>query len=345
MKKYSFLIAAFALQLFFFQKIVAQDNSKFKGQITVGFYNVENLFDAIDDPKIDDAEFLPTSTIGWTEEVYKLKLSNMADVIAKLGDEDGPELLGLVEVENPEVTNALVQQEKLKKHNYKVVQENSKDARGIDVAFAYDPAFFTYIRHKAITPKFTDSTKLTRDFLLVEGKVGGNTLYVIVNHWPSRRGGAAASESFRIEIATQVRATMDSLTKKNKSANIILMGDFNDDPKDKSIANTLKARKMPAKKQFYNPMYNLHESGIGSLPFDGKWNLFDQFILSANLSNAKSKLRYVNNSAAIFSPDWLKVGGDGKSKEYPKRFIFKDKVQPNGHSDHFPIFMQLSVNQ
>ena len=133
--------------------------------------------------------------------------------------------------------------------------------------------------------------------------------------------------------------------KKNKSANIILMGDFNDDPKDESIFGVLKAQKAPAKKQFYNPMYALHESGVGSLPFDGKWNLFDQLILSSNLSNAKSKLRYVNNSAAVFSPSWLKVGGEGKAKDYPKRFIFKDKIQADGHSDHFPVYMQLSVNQ
>lgn len=344
----TFLFAAACKNLSQSQQTSSPD--KLKGQLTVGFYNLENVFDATDDPKIDDSEFLPTAAkLSWTEEIYALKLSNMADAISKIGDDDGPELLGLVEVENPSVTEKLMQQAKLQKHHYKVVQENSLDARGIDVAFAYDPAFFTYVRHKAITPKFTDPKKLTRDFLLVEGKVGGNNLYVIVNHWPSRRGapknGVDSSALYRGEVATQVKRVMDSLMSRDKAANVILMGDFNDDPKDSSIFKILAAQPNVSKDHFYNPMHAIHESGRGTLPYNGKWNLFDQFILSPNLTSASSKLHYVANSANIFNPDWLKVGGESSAKDYPKRFIFKNAIQKDGHSDHFPVYMQLSVNQ
>ncbi|MFN0202974.1 MAG: endonuclease/exonuclease/phosphatase family protein [Bacteroidia bacterium] len=311
-----------------------------KGKFTVGFYNVENLFDTEDDPKVDDADFTPNGKYRWTEEVYQNKLSNMAKVISQLGDENGPELLGLVEVENKKATGDLLKQELLKSHKYKLVQEESKDARGVDVAFAYDPAVFTYVSHKAYTPKFDKEDKKTRDFLLVEGKVNGTKLYVIVNHFPSRREGQEASEKFRVQVAEQVKAVCDDIQKKDKQANILLMGDFNDDPADKSMNISLDAKAEPSTDHFYNAMYQLHQSGKGSLEYKEKWNMFDQFIMSPNLANgSKGKLQYVKNSANVYVQDWMKVGKIGK----PKRFIHNDKPTKDGYSDHFPVYLQLET--
>jgi len=113
------------------------------------------------------------------------------------------------------------------------VHQDSKDARGVDVAFCYDPTVFQYVAHKAFTPKFTDKNKKSRDFLVVEGKMNGESVYVIVNHWPSRREGKEESEVFRVEEASHVKRVCDSILKKNANANICVMGDFNDDPSDK----------------------------------------------------------------------------------------------------------------
>lgn len=315
-------------------------------EIGVAFYNIENLFDTEDDPKIEDEDFTPDGKYAWTEDKYKIKLANIAKVIAQLA-KDGPEFFGLVEIENAGVVRDLLSQKALTDiANYKLVHENSQDARGVDVAFCYNPAVFTYVAHKAFAPKFSDASKKSRDFLLVEGKVAGEVMYVIVNHWPSRRGGQQVSEIFRVEEATHVRQVCDSVLKKNSKAHIIVMGDFNDDPSNKSISEIMGAKGSAteaAKSGFFNTMTNvLDPNAKGSLTYEGKWNLFDQFLLSSNLVNGKSKVKYLPNSADVFSPEWLKVGF-GKGKDNPKRSIFRDKFQDDGYSDHFPVQMLLQV--
>lgn len=315
-------------------------------EIGVAFYNVENLFDTEDDPKIADEEFLPSGKYAWTEDKYKIKLANIAKVLSQLA-KDGPEFFGLVEIENATVVRDLLSQKALTEvANYKFVHENSRDARGVDVAFCYNPAVFSYVAHKAFAPKFTDKNKKSRDFLVVEGKVAGEQMYVIVNHWPSRREGQEKSEVFRVEEATHVRQVCDSVLKKNAKAHIIVMGDFNDDPENKSMSETMGAKSTvseAAKSGFFNTMTNvLDPNSKGTLMYDGKWDLFDQFLLSSNLVNGKSKVQYLPNSADVFRPEWLTVGF-GKGKDNPKRSIFRDKFQDDGYSDHFPVQMFLQV--
>lgn len=313
-----------------------------KGEVGVAFYNVENLYDTENDPKTDDEEFTPDGKMQWTEDKYKIKLANLAKVISSLAD-DGPEMFGLVEIENAKVVSDLLNEPALKSHNYKLVHHDSKDARGVDVAFCYDPSVFQYVADKAFTPKFTDKNKKSRDFLVVEGKVNGEPVYVFVNHWPSRREGKEESEIYRVEEAIHVKRVCDSILKKNGNANICLMGDFNDDPIDKSISEAIGAKgdaKTTDKKSFYSPMFALYKPDTeGSLEYQGKWNVFDQFIMNGNLLNPKAKLQYMSNSASIFHPDWLRVGY-GKSKDSPRRSVFAGKFRDDGFSDHFPIQMK-----
>jgi predicted extracellular nuclease len=314
------------------------------GEIGIAFYNVENLYDTQDDPKTDDAEFLPDSKLKWTEDKYKIKLANIAKVISQLAT-DGPEVFGLVEVENKAVIQDLIAQKSLQSHKYQIIHEDSKDARGVDVALCYDPSVFQYVQHKAFTPKFTE-TKKTRDFLVVEGKINNQEVYFVVNHWPSRREGQEESEIFRVQVAEQVKHVCDSIQKKNPKAYICLMGDFNDDPINKSMEQVLAAKKTiqeAGKNGYFNAMYDLYNTRTeGTLQYNGAWNVFDQFILNANLVNGKGKIQSVPQSANVFHPEWMRVGY-GKSKDAPRRSVFKSEFRDDGYSDHFPIEIKWQV--
>jgi predicted extracellular nuclease len=315
-------------------------------RLSVAFYNVENLFDTEDNPDKIDEEFLPEGLYKWTDQIYHQKLENLARAIGQLGDADGPEILGLAEVENRKVVEDLVHLTSLKGRNYAVVHEESPDMRGIDVALVYDPKVFRYQRHQNLLVDFPDEPDYTsRDILLVEGKVRGETLYVLVNHWPSRRGGEAESEARRLRAAAVARAAVDSLFSLNPDADIVLMGDFNDDPHNKSMTESMQAsgvKASVASRGFFNPMASLHDpETTGTLTYQRKWNLFDQFLVSKHLLSAP-KLHYVEGSAAIFNPVFLQVGF-GSAKDAPRRAIFKNEFQPEGFSDHFPVYLQLQV--
>lgn len=312
--------------------------------LSVAFYNVENLFDTEDNPDKIDEQFLPEGDYKWTNEVYVHKLGNLAHAIEALGDADGPEILGLAEVENRRVVEDLVQLTSLKGRGYAVVHEESPDMRGIDVALVYDPKVFRYQRHKKLLVDFPDEQDYTsRDILLVEGTVRKQTLYVLVNHWPSRRGGESESEPRRLRAAAIARAATDSLFALNPNANIILMGDFNDDPHNKSVTESMQAsgtRTAVKPGGFFNPMASLHDrDSRGTLTYQGKWNLFDQFLVSQHLLG-DSKLHYVEGSAAVYNPEFLQVGF-GSAKEAPRRAIFRGAFVPEGFSDHFPVYLQL----
>lgn len=319
-----------------------------KGEIGIAFYNIENLFDTEDDPAIDDSEFLPDSKLQWTADKYNIKLGNMAKVIAALNGGKAPEVFGLVEIENARVVTDLLNQEPLRKRGYKFAHHNSKDPRGIDVALCYDPAVFGYKSQCAFTPNFADKDKKTRDFLVVDGTIGKEEVTFIVNHWPSRREGKDASEVYRLTVAEQVKKVCDSISARSPKRIICLMGDFNDDPLDKSLFATFNLQEKPetlGKNNFYDPMLQLQkDKAEGSLEYNGSWNYFDQFLINKPLFSAKSDVQYVANSARIFQPDWLRVGY-GKAKNSPRRSVFAGKFRDDGYSDHFPVEMKWKVGE
>ncbi|MFI5204839.1 MAG: endonuclease/exonuclease/phosphatase family protein, partial [Flavobacteriales bacterium] len=301
----------------------AQKKSKGKaGYTTVAFYNIENLFDTLDTPGKDDKEFLPSSDSKWNSKKYYEKLEHMSDVISQLGSDfspSGPAVVGLCEVETKAVVEDLAKTGKLKKGKYQVVFHDGPDERGIDVALMYQKDKFSVTASKSLTLNIPGDTGFhTRDQLVVTGKLLGEEMHFIVCHWPSRRGGQEASNPHRIAAAKLARKIIDSLYTLNPKAKIVLMGDLNDDPVDESVKTTLGTTKTSAeasKEKLYNAMEEIHASGIGTLTYKGKWNLFDQMIVSPALINTENKkLQFAE--AYVFNKDFIKEK-DGKYKGEP----------------------------
>jgi hypothetical protein len=312
-------------------------------KITVAFYNIENLFDTEDDPTIDDEEFLPTGKNKWDADRYQHKLDNMAKVIDKLGDEDGPEILGVCEVENKKVMQDLIATETLKGKNYDIVHVNSPDARGIDVGFFYKKDVFTYVSHAALRVSFDDEPDFkTRDILMVKGLLKEDTVFFFVNHWPSRRGGER-SIAKRKGAAQKARSIIDSVLAKNPNAKMLLMGDFNDEPADVSVSETLNASTDADNlkdKQLFNAMGELKKAGKGSHQHSKEWNMLDQIIVTQGFLKGKGKgMKIIKESASIYDAEFLKERNE-KYKGAPYR-TFAGAKYLGGYSDHFPVYIHL----
>lgn len=312
----------------------------------VAFYNVENLFDAEDDPsnKGDD-EFLPSGPYNWTQPKYEKKLDNIALVLSQLGREHtpmGPAIIGVAEVENRRVLEDLVRRPKVKEMNLKVVHHDSPDRRGIDVALLYNPNLFTVTNQVAHRyPELKDHPGFrTRDQLLVSGRLAGEEVHVIVCHWPSRYGGAKSSP-LREAAAGLTRHIADSLYSINPHAKIIVMGDMNDDPDNASMAEVLQAKQFKNEvptQGFYNTTWAPFAQGIGTLVYQDKWNLFDQIAISEPLlSDGNKQLTYWKLD--VFNRPFLHTK-EGKRKGYPHR-TFDGNTFIDGYSDHFPVVIYL----
>lgn len=310
----------------------------------IGFYNIENLFDTIDGPN-DDAEFLPGSAKQWTSERYHRKLQHMARVIGEMGTEilpDGVVCLGLAEVENGSVVADLVATPPLNKRGYRFVHHDGPDRRGVDVAFLYNPAYFTLLHNRTYTLHDpADTAFRTRDVLVVSGLMDGDTVSILVNHWPSRRGGEKRSLPKRIRAAELGRHIIDSLLARNADARILYMGDLNDDPVDPSVRkflNTTGDKELATGNKLYNPMYDLYRKGIGTLAWRDSWNLFDQIILSPGAVSGKGgTLKYYG--VRVFNPPYLRQA-EGNFEGYGFRTFVGDQYI-GGYSDHFPVYVIL----
>jgi len=312
----------------------------------VAFYNLENLFDPADDPKKFDEEFTPNGANHYTEDIYRKKLHNMATVLSQLATEktpDGPALIGVAEVENEKVLRDLVAEPELRSRNLRIVHFESPDTRGIDVGMLYNPRYFRVLTARALPVDIVENGKkeYTRDVLYVTGKLGDDTIHVIVNHWPSRRGGEAATVWKRAKAAGVSRKIIDELTRSNPDAKCIVMGDLNDDPVDPSITKTLGATgdKNDVKPGgLFNPWTEYYRKGIGTLGYNDSWNLFDQIILSYGFVHPQAK-KWKFYRAEIFNRKFLK-SQFGQYKGYPHR-SFSGTTWIDGYSDHFPTIVYL----
>jgi predicted extracellular nuclease len=301
----------------------------------VAFYNVENLYDIENDDKINDEDFLPDGKQKWTKERYEKKLKDLAKVIQEIGDKDGPEILGVCEIENKKVLEDLTSQADLKKHDYGIAHFDSPDKRGIDVALLYKKAFFELIK----TEKFEvilPGDKPTRDVLLVSGKTKGKEINFIVNHFPSRREGEEESEPNRLAAGKVTRQIIDKLLAENPNANIIVMGDYNDEPTNNSIVEEIRANNQPnfEKGELLNLFYDIGQSKRGSYSYKGAWNMLDQMMISKALKTKLSGIKHIKSD--IYAPEWLKETNP-KYKGNP----FRTYAGPNylgGFSDHFAIY-------
>jgi len=313
----------------------------------VAFYNLENLFDPADDPARHDEDFTPSGVNHYTREIYQQKLHNMATVLSKIAVDkipEGPALYGLAEIENEQVLLDLVSQPELSRRNLKIVHFESPDTRGIDVALLYHPGRFRLLTATAVPVDITEKGRkeYTRDILLTKGLLGTDTVYIMVCHWPSRRGGEASSRWKRNKAAGICRKIADSIFAANMATPVIIMGDMNDDPVSESITKVIGARSKEKEIRpgsFFNPWVKYYRRGTGTLSFNDSWNLFDQIILSYSFVDRASK-GWKFTSAEIFDRAFLKTSF-GKYKGYPHR-SFSGNTWINGYSDHFPTCIYLS---
>lgn len=308
---------------------------------TIAFYNTENLFDFEDDPLINDIDFLKTSNRNWNKERYQKKVYKTGMAISKIGFEDfqkPPTLIGLAEVENNRVLNDLIKSAHLKDYNYGFVHYDSPDERGIDVALLYDMDHFLLESSESIKLDVESALGVkdyTRDILKVSGYLEGEKIHLLINHWPSRHEGSDMTGYKRMYAAQTVVALIDDILQDDAEAKIIIMGDFNDNPKNESIQYLKNA------KSLFNPMEKLMSYTRGSANHKFKWILFDQILMTGNFLNAHQEgLKFLK--ADIFDDRFL-TNYDGKYKGQPYR-TYVGKKYKGGFSDHFPVYIQLVKN-
>jgi hypothetical protein len=304
------------------------------------FYNVENLYDTINDPKTNDDDFTPAGKIPWTGARLQTKIEHTGQVIVDIASPAMPDLIGFAETENQQVLEMLTSSALLAKSKYSIVHYESPDERGIDVAILYNPSTFSVVSSEPLHVALPGND-LTRDILYVKGKLNsGEILHVFINHWPSRREGSEISEPKRMAAASVLRAKLDAIQKLEKAPNILLLGDFNDEPSNNSITQGLKALS-PDMAIANNNLYVLLDAefkkGEGSLYYKD-WDLFDQVIVSGNMLSRKKGLRTSVSDAGIFRAEYLLF--KNKSGELTPNRTMGAKYF-GGYSDHLPVYVKL----
>ena len=318
----------------------------------VVFYNLENLFDTINDPNKNDEEYLPEGARKWTTYRYNQKLENMSRVLFDIAakDRNFPTVIGVSEIENRLVLEDLLATPKLAKANYRIVHYDSPDRRGVDCAFFYRPDKFKLEGSEAHNISFPGRPNfLTRDLVAMWGKIEGEPFYFIVSHWPSRLGGKERSQYSRDFVAEKCKHICDSVHKANPATKVVIMGDFNDDATDKSVTHVLGAKgniKKLDKNDMFNPFHDMLKAGYGTLAYRDSWNLFDNIVVSENLATASTgtlKIQKAEGSkfyGNIFISPYM-IQKEGQYKNYPLRSFVGSNFQ-NGYSDHFPVYIYIA---
>ena len=344
-------ILSLALAIVALVALQAQGEGKRYQVAGVAFYNLENLFDTIpNNPLGRDAEYTPTGTKQWTGKRYWNKIHNLAYVINNMKTDMtplGPAIIGVAEVENISVLADLVRDEQIKNLNLQIIHHDSPDRRGIDVGFLFNPRLFRPLSVTHHTLHVAENPDLrTRDQTCVSGLLMGEHVSVIVGHWPSRLGGQSASSYLREAAASLAKSIADSVLALNPKEKIIILGDLNDDPMDKSCAEVIGAkRKVDDVKEggWYNPFWDVLANGIGTLAYKGQWNLFDQIMVNYNLvGKDRSSFKYFKCKVLNDIPGMRTEEGDRQG--YPLR-TYSAGMYLNGFSDHFPtqIFLTREI--
>ncbi len=373
--KYSLLISAASLILFFtcdrsqtggpmvgttVKEVSSKNEAKIASEVDAepakaktskqtarfAFYNVENLFDTKDNPDKEDNAFLPDSEKEWTEERYQKKLVDLSKVLSAMGNGRAPSIIGVSEVENKQVMLDLIEKTPLRGKGYAVVHEDSKDVRGIDVGLIYDSNVFKHLNHKSIFVELPERFKdePSRDILYTRGKwlPTDEILHIFINHWSSRRKGQELSEPKRMACARTARAAIDKIMEKDPDAKIILMGDFNDEPRNNSLVKGLQAGLHPENPEpgrLYNLSFDHEKEGRGTYNYRGDWNMLDQVVVSSSLLTDDKGLHTSNADDGIFKADFM-IYHDKKDGEKPSK-TYGGPNYYGGYSDHFPIYVDV----
>jgi hypothetical protein len=313
------------------------------GGIRVMFYNCENFFDTIDDPKKDDAEYLPSSQKKWNTEKYLKKVDHLARVVYSVDSVHLPVFAGFTEIEDGNVLKDLVKTSWLKKGKYKCVHLETSDPRGVDPALIYRPDVMKVADAHLISVFYdSKSDKSTREILYVKGIIGKDTLHIFVNHWKSRIGGIKETDPKRMAYAKTLRANVDNILAAHHDAKIMIMGDFNDSPLDESVhygLGAITADTVITDDKLYNLMYEKAKNGEGSHKYDG-WEMLDQMIVSGSaLSSNAQGIRFDSQKTAVFQMPFMMY----KTKEglfEPSR-TYSGTRYYGGYSDHLPVYTTM----
>ncbi len=344
--KIRFIILTVLVTFTFFAQSQKLDKNKNYYLSAIGFWNVENLYDTLNDQWKNDEDFTPSGKNVWNGSRYWTKIDHLAEVISKMATDitpDGLAIMGLCEIENKSVVQDLVNNKQLKSRNYQIVHIEGPDKRGVDPSFIYNPNYFKVT--KAVSYRVvlvTDSTHPTRDILVVSGSFYGEPLTVLVNHWPSRRGGEQASRPNRNVAAKKARHIADSITTNNPKAKVLIMGDLNDDPTNvcvKEVIGTYADCQKPEEGKYFNPMEKPFKEGIGTLAWQDSWNLFDQIILNKTCLPTNFET-WQYHDVRIYNKPFLK-SDFGNFKGYPFR-TYSGAAYTGGYSDHFPVFITIA---
>jgi endonuclease/exonuclease/phosphatase family metal-dependent hydrolase len=341
MKNIAILTALIFITL---QSLYSQKNVK---SFLVVSYNVENLFDTINSPLFDDDEFTPSGTKAWTYDRYEKKINDLTRVLLSIPGKELPALIGLTEIENRSVLEDLVDQRGLRKGEYEIVHEDGQDPRGIECALLYRPDLFKYKSHEYVPiDDPVDPDYLYRGILHVKGKApDGSSLHIFVNHWKSRSGGEQETERQRMFSAISLRKQMDLLMARESGFKVIIMGDFNDEPTNRSLTNGLSAlnkRRNIQMGDYYNLFYDLHNiEGKGTYNYQGNWNMLDQVIISYNLLDQERGLTTGFGSGVILKEEWMLYVSEKYGESLPSA-TYGGPEYYGGPSDHLPVYVEFT---
>lgn len=310
--------------------------------IYIASWNVENMFDNVDDPDKEDEEFLSTGSKEWTDERIHQKMSNLSDVINFMNEGKGPDIIGFMEVEHKYLLEKMAITF-LYNRKYMVVGFDSPDARGIDNYLMYDSDIFDLVGYYKIPVNFFNEDYYTRDILHVSLYYNDDILDVFVNHWPSRRGGEERSQPRRVNAASTLKRYVDSLQTIRNSANFVIVGDFNDEPNNYSIEDVLSAKKIyDTTAALINLAWKDFDDGKGTLLYNKDFNMLDQIIISRGLLDGKG-LEYLEDSFEIISDNFfIYTNGPNVNSIIPS---FHSGKYLNGYSDHLPVGAKLFTNE
>lgn len=283
---------------------------------SVLFYNVENLFDPENDPASDDGDFTPEGAYGWTEE----RLEEKTEHIVRVLGEAAADLVGLAEVENAAGVERLARHPDLAALYYDFIHFDSPDERGIDVALLYRRPAFRVESVRPVRYRLIPDYR-SREVLHVTGSWRGRPAHVLVCHLPS----VVSSNAARRGAAESLKWTVDSLAAADPNHLIVLMGDFNANPGDRTMTTLTRGDVLR------NPFEALYRRGYGTYLYRGRWNLYDGILIGGALPGEPR--------ARIFVRDYL-IQAEGTYKGYPYR-SFSGTEYIGGYSDHLPVWIGI----